>query len=113
MIAPASVNSSWKPSPGRVVGREWIVVRAGLRPWPKLFQNLRANRETELAAAFPIHVVCEWMGNSPKIVARHYLRVTAADCERAAGAAHQVAPLWHKRWLCTRMHLGQSACSRP
>ncbi|MGI9457483.1 MAG: tyrosine-type recombinase/integrase [Aeoliella sp.] len=34
-----------------------IVKRAGLKPWPKLFQNLRSTRETELAETFPLHVV--------------------------------------------------------
>ena len=37
---------------------EKIIRRAGLEPWPKLFQNLRSTRETELAETFPIHVVC-------------------------------------------------------
>ena len=32
-----------------------IISRAGLEPWPKLFHNLRATRETELAETFPIH----------------------------------------------------------
>ncbi|MGC1276259.1 MAG: site-specific integrase [Planctomycetaceae bacterium] len=41
-----------------------IVRRAGLTPWPKLFHNLRASRQTELAAMSPIHVVCDWIGNS-------------------------------------------------
>ena len=44
-----------------------IISRAGLKPWPKLFQNLRATRETELAETFPIHVVCAWIGNTPKV----------------------------------------------
>jgi integrase len=35
-----------------------IIRRAGLTPWPKPFQNLRASRETELAERFPMHVVC-------------------------------------------------------
>lgn len=41
-----------------------IIKRAGLEPWPRLFHNLRATRETELAEPFPMHVVCEWIGNS-------------------------------------------------
>jgi integrase len=61
-----------------------IVKRAGLKVWPKLFHNLRASRETELAAEFPMHVVCEWIGNSPKVAHEHYLRVTDADYEKAA-----------------------------
>jgi Phage integrase family len=61
-----------------------IIKRAGLRSWPKLFHNLRASRETELAAEFPIHVVCEWIGNSARIAAAHYLQVTEGDFERAS-----------------------------
>lgn len=75
--------------------------RAGLKSWPRLFQNLRASCETELAQSYPLHVVCEWIGNSAKVAADHYLQVTDADFERGAktGAAalqnavqHHAAP---------------------
>jgi integrase len=36
-----------------------IIRRAGAKTWPRLFQNLRASRETELAETFPIHVTAE------------------------------------------------------
>ena len=62
-----------------------IIKRAGLPPWPKLFHNLRASRETELAAEYPIHVACAWIGNSAAIAAKHYLQVTDADYDRGAG----------------------------
>ena len=62
-----------------------IVVRAGLKPWPKTWHNLRASRQTELAARFPIHVVCSWLGNSPRVAQDHYLQVT--DTDFAAGSA--------------------------
>ena len=55
---------------------ERILGRAGVKTWPKLFHNLRASRETELAEDFPIHVVCEWMGNSQPVALKHYLQVT-------------------------------------
>jgi integrase len=55
---------------------ERIIRRAGLEPWPKLFHNLRATRETELAQSFPLHVVCSWIGNSQAVAAKHYLQVT-------------------------------------
>jgi site-specific recombinase XerD len=61
-----------------------IIRRAGLSPWPKLFQNIRASRETELAAEYPLHVVCAWIGNSALIANKHYLQVTEADFERGA-----------------------------
>ncbi len=49
-----------------------IIAKAGLERWPKLFQNLRSTRETELADQFPIQVVCEWIGNTEAIAAKHY-----------------------------------------
>src|SRR5262249_59887286 len=47
-----------------------IIRKAGEKPWPKLFHNMRASRETELAAEYPIHVVCDWIGNSAAIAAK-------------------------------------------
>ncbi len=60
-----------------------IIERAGLKPWPKLFQNLRATRATELASEFPGHVAAEWLGHSTKVASKHYWRVTDADFEKA------------------------------
>lgn len=62
---------------------ERIIGRAGLTAWPKLFQNLRSTRETELTQEHPLHVVCSWLGNSPTVAAKHYLQVTDADFDRA------------------------------
>ena len=62
-----------------------IVTRAGLVPWPKLWQNLRATRQTELEAEFPLHVVCRWLGHSPGVARKHYLPVTDEHFARAAG----------------------------
>jgi len=77
---------------------ESIIRRAGLQPWPRLFQNLRSTRETELAESYPLHVVTAWIGNSKAIAAKHYLQVRDEDFERAAqtpkdtsGAAHRTA----------------------
>ena len=52
-----------------------IIRRAGLEPWPKTFHSLRATRETELAEQYPIHVVCEWIGNSEAVAKKHYLQM--------------------------------------
>ncbi len=62
-----------------------IVRRAGLKPWPKPFQNLRSTRETELAEDYPMHVVCAWIGNSQPVATKHYLQVTDEHFRRAAG----------------------------
>jgi len=66
---------------------ERLIRRAGLTPWPRLLHNLRASRETELAAEFPLHVVTRWLGNTPRIAMKHYLQVTEDDFARAAGKA--------------------------
>ena len=60
-----------------------IMERAGVEPWPRLFQNMRASRETELSRRHPLHVVTAWIGNSAPIAARHYLQVTDTDFDAA------------------------------
>ncbi len=62
---------------------EKIIRRAGLQPWPKLWQNLRSTRQTELAESFPAHVVCNWIGNSQAVANEHYLQVTDDHFEKA------------------------------
>src|SRR5262245_43642696 len=69
---------------------ERLIYRAGLLPWPKLFQNMRASRETELAQTFPLHVVA-WIGNSARIAATHYLQVMEADFQRAVEGKESLA----------------------
>ncbi len=64
-----------------------IIARAKLATWPKLFQNLRASRATELAARHPGHVAAEWMGHSTKVADKHYWRVTDSDFDMALRAA--------------------------
>jgi len=64
-----------------------IIQSAGLEPWPKLFQNLRSTRETELAETFPIHVVCTWLGNTQAVATKHYLQVTDEHFEAALTAS--------------------------
>ena len=60
-----------------------IIHKAGLTPWPKLFQNLRASRATELAADYPAHVAAKWLGHSTAIAQKHYWQVTDADFAKA------------------------------
>ena len=60
-----------------------IVRRAGLKPWPRLFHNLRASRETELAEIYPLQVVTGWLGNTPAVAMRHYLMTTDEHFEAA------------------------------
>ena len=58
---------------------------------------MRASRQTELARAFPLHVVTKWLGNTPQIALKHDLQVTNQDFARAwarslsTGAAQRAA----------------------
>ena len=59
----------------------------GVSGWPRLFHSMRASRQTELQREFPLHVVCSWLGNSPRIAQQSYLLVTEDDFAKAAGVA--------------------------
>lgn len=51
-----------------------IIVRAGLVPWVRLFDNARASCENDWAEELPAHVVEKWMGHTGAVARKHYLR---------------------------------------
>lgn len=61
-----------------------IIRRAGLTPWPKLWHNLRASRQTELSEKYPMHVVCSWIGNTGAVAMEHYLQTLDSHFMQAA-----------------------------
>ncbi|MDG2220187.1 MAG: phage integrase SAM-like domain-containing protein [Rubripirellula sp.] len=61
-----------------------MIERAKLVPWTKPMQNLRATRETELAASYPLTDVTSWLGNSPTVAGKHYLMTQEDSFQRAA-----------------------------
>ena len=69
-----------------------IIRRAGLKPWPKLFQNLRATRATELADQFPSHVSADWLGHSTTIADKHYRQTTSEHFAKAVGKLQAASP---------------------
>jgi hypothetical protein len=63
-----------------------IIAKAGLVPWEKPFQNLRATRATELVSqGWPEFKVCEWLGHTEAVARKHYWQVTDEDYRKAAG----------------------------
>ncbi len=64
-------------------GLKEIILKAGLLPWPKLFNNLRSTRETELAKNYSLQAATVWIGNTPKIALGHYLQVTEQEWQNA------------------------------
>lgn len=57
---------------------ERIIKRAGLEPWPKLFNNLRSTRATELLlhTKGDFKAVSSWLGHSIKVLMKFYAQVT-------------------------------------
>ena len=82
---------------------EKILRKAGVDPWPRLMQNLRSSRETELAREYPLQTVTAWLGNTPRVALENYLQVRDEDFSNAAkttriptqqasaGSAHSLA----------------------
>jgi len=79
-----------------------IIKRAGLQPWPRLWQNLRSSRQSELCGDFPEHVVCSWLGNSKAVAREHYLQVRESDFERAVERVRSATHSLHEP-PCTTM----------
>lgn len=60
-----------------------FVERAGLKPWPKIINNIRASWITDLLDGkyqtvekrFGIQTIAYWAGNSPKVILQAYARV--------------------------------------
>lgn len=69
-----------------------ILKKAGIKPWPKLYQNLRSSRATELRDEFPSHVVAAWLGHTVKVADDHYNQVTDEHFRRAVGADQKQEP---------------------
>jgi len=82
---------------------EKILRKAGVDPWPRLMQNLRSSRGTELAREYPRQTVTAWLGNTPRVALENYLQVRDEDFSKAAkttriptqqasaGSAHSLA----------------------
>ena len=66
-----------------------IVARAGCKPWPRLFQNLRASCETDWVEKHPAHECAAWLGHSPAIAAAHYLQARNHHFEAVVNAGRK------------------------
>ena len=77
---------------------EKAIVAAGGVVWEKLFNALRATRDTELRNTFQSHVVDQWIGHDEAVAKRHYVQVTEDHFEQAAHfTAQQAAEIGGKQ----------------
>ena len=62
---------------------EKIIKRSGVKPWPRLWGNLRSTRATELLDDHPAHVVNQWLGHCERVANEHYRQTTQEHFDRA------------------------------
>lgn len=69
--------------------RLWAICeRAGVRPWKKPWNNMRASCETDwIAEHKDIFQVAAWMGHSPQVALQHYSRIAKELSTAAIGKA--------------------------
>lgn len=69
-----------------------IIERAGVERWPKVMQNLRASRLTDLLYENrPIHEVAAEMGHSPEVALKHYAMTLGRNRSHPSQPARQPA----------------------
>ena len=62
-----------------------ILARAQVEPWKRIFHSMRASRQTELEAHYPLHVVCRWLGNTEEVARESYLLTSEQHFDAATG----------------------------
>ena len=80
-VADRSGLEKVKANLGSIFGK--FVKKAGMTPWPKIINNVRASWITDLLdgkyqtadSLFGIQTIAKWAGNSPKVILRYYGRV--------------------------------------
>lgn len=68
-----------------------IVAKAGLAEYAKPLHTLRKNCETEWMQNHPVLDVAAWLGHSPAVAAKHYVRPTAASIEKLTESGTKLA----------------------
>ena len=90
-----------------------IIKRAGVAPWPKLWQNLRATRATELVKECPVHVATAFLGHSEATALKHYWQVTDEDFKKATQNTTQQAHARGRTGSQVPTGRGQQAPAQP
>jgi integrase len=60
---------------------EKIIQRAGVKAWPKLWQNLRSSAATDFARSVPSHIAASICGHTEEIAKEHYWTVEDSDLD--------------------------------
>lgn len=80
-----------------------VCIKAGVKPWQKPWNNIRASCETDwIAEHKDIFRVAAWMGHSPQVALEHYSRIakehaTSSIARASQGEAQGEAPAGYRR----------------
>ena len=90
----AMIQNRYSPGANPATTLKKKIIAAGITPWPKLLQNLRASRETELMAKYPVKDATAWIGNSVAVANKHYAMKLRESFSRSImeGATPQITP---------------------
>ena|GEM_PF-2098806 len=69
-----------------------MMIRAGMKPTPALFNAMRASAETDIARVYGLQSAVQWVGNSVQVAMKHYVRATPEDFRKAASQSSGFAP---------------------
>lgn len=67
---------------------------AGVKPWPKPFQNLRASCETDFMDSDGLPLACKWIGNTPETAMKHYHLMRDQDFQRVRNRGAESGAEW-------------------
>ncbi|MDW8078584.1 MAG: hypothetical protein RMJ16_06825 [Thermoguttaceae bacterium] len=74
-------HEGWKRANPRTTLSK-MIRRSGVQHWPRLWHNLPASCEIDLAEVFPLGTAAKGLGTTPSITLRHYVDSTdAAYCQ--------------------------------
>jgi hypothetical protein len=71
---------------------EKIILKAGVTPWPKLWQNLRTSGATDFARRSAAHVAAAICGHTVEIAKEHYWQVDDSDLDALIAIAPEAKP---------------------
>jgi integrase len=69
-----------------------IITKAGVKPWPKLWQNLRASGATDYAKRLPAHIAAAICGHTEQIAKEHYWQVREEDLDSLIADEPEAGP---------------------
>ncbi|WP_369009486.1 tyrosine-type recombinase/integrase [Planctopirus hydrillae] len=69
-----------------------IIRAAGIEPWPKAWNNLRASLATDLTEIVPAQTAAAWLGHSIAVAGQHYWQIKSEHFDMACETSRNKLP---------------------